>query len=397
MSSYWLRREGENYRPFEGEGTAEVVVVGGGISGCGAALFLAELGADVTLLERDEITSGASGRNGGFVLSGTVEDFATAIDTFGFDKAAAIWRFSVANLDLAEQLAARLAGEGVDCGYRRCGSLRLGDSPEEVASIQRSAVELAKIGERLELVDNERLPESIRGLYLSGAFNPLDGEYDPATFVRGLANLASAAGARIHGHSAAVAIREEAANTVVITGSGSVRADRVVVCLNAYSAELLPALRGIVRPVRAQALVTSPVGERLFETPCYGHYGYHWWRQLPSGEIVAGGWRNESYDSEECADEVACEPVQGHIGRFIERIAPTATVEQRWAGLMGFTPDGLPLVGRLPGSERIWLAGGYNGHGNGLALRAVEAVADGIAGRSHEGLTLFDAGRFADG
>jgi glycine/D-amino acid oxidase-like deaminating enzyme len=55
------------------------------------------------------------------------------------------------------------------------------------------------------------------------------------------------------------------------------------------------------------------------------------------------------------------------------------------------------LVGRLPGSERIWLAGGYNGHGNGLALRAVEAVADGIAGRAHEGLTLFDAGRFADG
>lgn len=392
--SFWLRREGEGYPPLEADCEVEIAIVGGGISGCAAALLLAERGADVVLLEKEDIANGASGRNGGFVLAGTVEDFATAIDAFGFEKAAAIWRFSVANLELTKQLAERLAESGVDCGYRRCGSLRLADSDEEAESIERSATELAKIGQQIELLDKDKLPPAIRGLYSRGAFNPLDGEYDPAMFVRGMANMAVAAGARVHAQSAVAAIEEADGGAVITTADASIRAQHVIVCLNAYSAGLLPALAGVVRPVRAQALVTSRLRERLFDAPCYGHYGYHWWRQLASGEIIAGGWRNESYESEECADEVACEPVQGHIGRFVERIAPGLAIEQRWAGLMGFTPDGLPLVGRLPGSERIWVAGGYNGHGNGLALKAVEAVADGIAGRSNEGLELFDPNRF---
>ncbi|HET9200580.1 MAG TPA: FAD-binding oxidoreductase, partial [Dehalococcoidia bacterium] len=86
--SFWLRREGEGYPPLEADCEVEIAIVGGGISGCAAALLLAERGDDVVLLERDDIASGASGRNGGFVLAGTVEDFATAIDTFGFEKAA---------------------------------------------------------------------------------------------------------------------------------------------------------------------------------------------------------------------------------------------------------------------------------------------------------------------
>ncbi|HEX5939508.1 MAG TPA: FAD-binding oxidoreductase [Dehalococcoidia bacterium] len=392
--SYWLRNEGPQYPRLEGERTVDVAVVGGGISGCAAALFLAETGASVALLERDSIAHGASGRNGGFVLAGTVEDFATAIDQFGLERATAIWRFSVHNLERAESLARRLLEEDIDCGYSRSGSIRLADSPEEAASIERSARELGRLGYQLELLSNEELPAAIRAHYSSGAFNPLDAEYDPAAFVRGLAQPAAAKGAQVYDSSAVLSLEEERGSVMIRTAKGSLRAERVVVCLNAYSSGLLPQLEGVLRPVRAQALVTAPIETRLFESPCYGHHGYHWWRQLDSGELIAGGWRNESFESEECADEVACEPVQAHIEGFVRRIAPGAAIEQRWAGLMGFTPDGLPLVGRLPGSERVWVAGGYNGHGNGLALGAVQAVVDGIAGKPNDGLSLFDPSRF---
>jgi gamma-glutamylputrescine oxidase len=391
--SYWLRARGPDYPPLEGDQRATVAVVGGGITGCAAALFLAEQGIDVVLLERGAIASGASGRNGGFVLAGTVEDFATAVDNFGLERATAIWSFSVDNLALVERLAARLADSGTDTGYRRCGSLRLADSPEEARHIEESAKQLARIGYEIALRHAHELPPPIRHLYSCGAYNPLDGEYDPAAFVRGLAATAAVSGARIHAQTPAEAIVEEGDAVVVTTPSGPLRAEHAVVCLNAYSAALLPTLAPLLRPVRGQALVTGPLTERLFDVPCYGHHGYHWWRQLPDGKLLAGGWRNESFDTEECDDEVACDPVQGHIGRFVEHIAPGASIEQRWAGLMGFTPDGLPLVGRLPGSERTWIAGGYNGHGNGLALKSAMAVTVAICGRPSADLDLFDPAR----
>ncbi|MEX2238971.1 MAG: FAD-dependent oxidoreductase [Dehalococcoidia bacterium] len=371
---YWLIETPRRYPTLAGDVACDVVVIGGGISGTGAALFLAERGVDVALLEKASIAWGASGRNGGFVLAGTVDDFASAEQNYGPQKAREVWELTVRNLDLAEELAGRLAAKGVDCGYRRCGSLRLADSEEELTSIRISAERLAAIGQRVDLLDHAALPEVLHPYYLGGAFNPLDGEYDPAAFVKGLVGLAGEAGARIFEDSEVLSLDEADDFVVAKAAGGSVRAKKAIVCLNAYTTNLLPDLVEAMRPIRAQALSTSPLRERLFDVPCYGHYGYHWWRQLATGEIVAGGWRHLAYESEECADEDPCEPVQGYIESFVKHVAPQASIEQRWAGLMCFTPGGLPYVGLAPGRERTWVVGGYNGHGNGLALASVQQV-----------------------
>lgn len=393
--SHWLARSAAAYSRLDADEQTDVVVLGGGLAGTAAALFLAEQGSDVVLLEAQSIADGASGRNGGFILAGTVDDFATAVDIYGPGTAQRIWDFSVRNLDLAAELAERLHDRGVDCGYRRSGSLRLADSKEELKQIERSAALLAGSGHELTPVEESSLPPSLRGLYLGGAISPLDGEYDPAAFVRGLAMLAAEAGAIIYEGSAAISIEEDGKGVTVSTPAGKVRARQALVTLNAYSSELLPELKGLIRPVRGQALSTASLDERLFDMPCYGHYGYHWWRQLASGELVAGGWRHESLDSEECSDDEPCNPVQGHIERFVARVAPGAMVERRWAGLMAFTPDGLPLVGRVPGRERTWIAGGYNGHGNGLALLCVQGLTESMFGRAWASASLFSPARLS--
>jgi glycine/D-amino acid oxidase-like deaminating enzyme len=174
---------------------------------------------------------------------------------------------------------------------------------------------------------------------------------------------------------------------------GNVRAKQALVTLNAYSGRLLPALAKVIKPVRGQALSTEPIDRRLFDRPCYGHYGYHWWRQLPGGQLIAGGWRDRSLETEETTDETPANPVQGLIEDFVRRVDRHATVERRWAGLMGFTADGLPVAGRAPGSERIWVAGGYNGHGNGFATRLAAEIVEVMLGKPGGGLAVFDPAR----
>ena len=68
-------------------------------------------------------------------------------------------------------------------------------------------------------------------------------------------------------------------------------------------------------------------------------------------------------------------------------------ITHRWSGIFGTTQDQLPLVGRLPDDERVWVSCGYSGHGNVLGLACGELVADAILGERASEFELFDPGR----
>ena len=133
--------------------------------------------------------------------------------------------------------------------------------------------------------------------------------------------------------------------------------------------------------------------------PCYADKGYQYWRQLPDGRLAVGGWRNHAIASEYGLDETPNETVQPHLERFVRETLGLldARVEHRWAGVMAFSADGMPLVGKLPGHEHIYLAGGYTGHGNAYAISAARVLTALIQGRTHPDTDLFDPARFEHG
>lgn len=103
----------------------------------------------------------------------------------------------------------------------------------------------------------------------------------------------------------------------------------------------------------------------------YAHHGYIYFRQLRDGRLLLGGWRHEFAEREAGYADETTEEVQGSLERFLLKYFPETEglpVEARWAGTMGFSVDGLPLVGALPEDERVGYAVGYTGHGFGLAL-----------------------------
>jgi gamma-glutamylputrescine oxidase len=371
-TSYWLAEPTEPPPPrAEVDGEADVAVVGGGITGCSCAVALAEAGSNVRLFDAREIAGGASGRNGGFALRGGAAPYPVLADSIGSDATAALWRWTEAELGELELVA----GDAL----RRTGSLRLAADDEERHELREEYEGLVEAGFGAEW--REDLPPPLAGHYPAALFHPPDAVLQPARLVRRLARRAAEAGVEIHEHTRVTSVDDARAATVVVATDG-------------YPSGLLGELEGLIVPTRGQVIATEPFEEMLYETPHYGRHGFDYWHQRPDGRVVAGGFRDVSLDTEFTADEVTTPVVQSALERFVaELVGRPLRVDYRWAGIFGMVFDFLPVVGRVPDDERLWIAGGYSGHGNVLGFACGRLVARAVLGDRDPLLDLFEPAR----
>jgi glycine/D-amino acid oxidase-like deaminating enzyme len=345
-----------------------VAIVGGGVTGCACALKLAETGKRVRLFEAREVAGGASGRNGGFALRGGAPAYDDARQELGAERARGLWVLTERYLDRLEQLA----GDA----FRRTGSLRLAADSAEGAELEAEYEALREDGFAVEW--RRELPEPLAGRFEGAIFHPPDGSLQPARWVRRLASRAAEAGAELCEHERVESLEE-------------LEADEVVIATDGYTRGLVPELDAAIRPTRGQVLVTAPLERQLFPCPHYARHGYDYWQQTPEGRLVAGGFRDKALDHEYTAEEATTPLIQGYLEEFVAKLlGERPPIEHRWAGIFGSTSDRLPLVGRLPGSDRAWVAAGYSGHGNVLGLACGELVAGAILGAPAPELELFD-------
>jgi glycine/D-amino acid oxidase-like deaminating enzyme len=335
----------------------EVLVVGGGITGVSLLRRLGERGVKAALVERSRLAFGASGRNAGFLLEGTAANYAEAVRLHGREVAREVWQVTAEN---HRRLAEALDGRA---GYHRGGSRTLAASAAEEAQLTESAELMSEDGWPVALA-----PRSI--------VNPRDGELFPGDAVGALAADCPAG-----------SIFEEV--EVTDLEQLPIAADEVILATNAFTGQLVEGVP--IVPIRAQMLTTAPFGTRIAVRPTYSDHGFQYWRQLPTGEVLAGGYRDRAAAEEVGYDLATTATVQGHLDRHLAGLGVTAPVTHRWAGTMGFTPDALPLVGRLrPG---VSICAGYNGHGMAFAHLCARLLVDNLLGGPPPPRWL-DPGRF---
>ena len=132
----------------------------------------------------------------------------------------------------------------------------------------------------------------------------------------------------------------------------------------------------------------------MFEVPHYGRHGFDYWHQDENGRLVAGGFRDVSFETEFTADEDLTEPVQEALRAFVNGLlGRELRIDYAWAGIFGIVMDFLPVVGRVPGLDNAWVAGGYSGHGNVLGFACGELVARAVLGDGDPLLPHFDPAR----
>jgi len=372
--SHWLAEAAPPLPRTRLDGPPDVEIVGGGITGCSCALTLARAGLRVRVHEAREVAGGASGRNGGFALRGGAMPYDQAREWLGGDAAAEYWR-------LTEEYLARMVELGGDA-LRRTGSLRLAADEEEREELRREYEALREDGHAAEW--REELPPPLEGRFPAAIFHPGDASIQPARFVRRLAAAAAEAGAELREHAH-------------VESLDALEAERVVVATDGYPSGLLGALEGLIVPTRGQMIATEPVEERLFDMPHYGRHGFDYWQQLEDGRILAGGFRDFALDSEFTADESTTPTIQGALEDFVAELAGRRlAVERRWAGIFGLVLDFLPVVGPVPDGGRLWVAGGYSGHGNVLGFACGDLLARELLGETHPLLERFRPARLLE-
>src|SRR6266542_4160439 len=351
MSTPFWARPPERY-PGSLPEKADVLVIGGGIAGTSLLWHLARRRIDTVLVERNHIGWGASGRNAGFLLAGVASSYTEAVRTYGREKAREVWEITNENHDRMLE-----AVRGQDVGHRRRGTAILpGDAKERALLIESE-----------QLLHEDGFEARWDGTQL---INPRDGECNPAALVGAIARQARPGAIR---EGVEVTALQSRRHGVLVTASeAQCEAGVVILATNAYTSQLVPSVK--IQPTRAQMLATAPSSRELVALPVYSHYGFRYWRQLKGGEVLVGGWRDTSPETEKTYEDEPTAKIQEHLERAARELGATGEITHRWAGTMGFTESGLPFAGPLEGMPNVYICAGFTGHGMGFAFMTAKGV-----------------------
>ena len=338
----WDEGPAMTHAALAGDVHADLCVIGLGGSGLTCVREALRLGARVVGIDASCVGGGAAGRNGGFLLAGLAHFHHDAVARYGRARARTLYHHTREELD-------RIAMDTPD-GVVRNGSLRIAESDDEMSDCHAQLAALRADGFEAE----EYSGAEGRGLLIAG-----DGSFQPLTRCHALAALAVREGAMLHEQSPAVAID----TALVRTTQGRVHCRHVVIAVDGGLERVLPELAPRVRSARLQMLATAPVPAVQLPRPVYARWGYDYWQQRPDGAIALGGCRDVGGQSEWTRDATPTVEVQLALEHRLRRLLGVdAAITHRWAAIVGYTPDGLPVVGEVrPG---IWALGGYSGTGN---------------------------------
>ncbi len=375
--------------PLPGDLDADVVVVGGGLSGLWTAYYLTESDPQlrVVVLERDVAGFGASGRNGGWCSALFAVPEARLDAECGPGSGSAMRR---AMQETVAEVGRVVTSEDIACGYARGGTVVLARTPAQWARTQdevAAARELGRGDEDLRLLDADQARARVGATNVLGAtFTPHCAAVDPARLVRGLAEVVERRGVRLFEQTEVRSI----APGVVTTARGTVRAAAVVRTTEGYTRSLAGEGRALV-PVYSLMIATEPLPDGFWteagladrETFADHRHQVIYGQRTEDGRLAFGGRGAPYHFGSAVRPEFEREGrVHDTLRRTLVELFPALAgvrITHRWGGPLGIARDWFPSVGLDRATGLAW-AGGYVGDGVSTTNLAGSTLADLILG-----------------
>jgi glycine/D-amino acid oxidase-like deaminating enzyme len=374
--------------------SADLVVIGGGVTGISAALYAARAGASVVCLDRGRVNGEASGGNAGSLhLQLLSWDFG--------GKAVGDGSLQLRTLPLQQESIAlwqTLEKElGANFEMSVTGGMMVAESPEQIAFIEAKVAAEARVGIHTEVIDATRIREIIPAIsdaIIAAAWCPGEGKINPLEATPLLAQAAREAGAVIEEFAPVSGITRDGAGYLVDTPRGRVTARRILIAAGGWSFQIAQLL-GVHLPIRGaplQMVVTAP-GPPL--VPCLlAHADRHLtMKQTASGSVIIGGaWPAITGPSGQ--SEILPESLEGNLWVAAHTVPQVASLHvlRSWAA-MNIDIDGAPLIGPIPGFDGVTIAATANGYTMGPLMGRIAADAA-LSGRLRQDLEAFSMTRF---
>lgn len=363
--------------PLQGATTADIAVIGGGITGVSTAWHLAARWPErrVVLLEARELASGASGRNGGQVLNGI-----NGVEPDEPGLGGRVYAATRAGIDIVADLAARST---LDCGFSRRGCLEVYTTPRSAEAAHARVETYAAWGIPVRwLGAGEVAMAGVHGAVL----DPSAGVINCAALLRGLRPLLVERGVAVYEQTPV--LRVEPGKTLVLTTpGGSVRAGAVVLATNAYTPRL-GFFRGGILPLHSHVVATAPVPAARWAGRDWDGFAddldrIAYGARTSGGRLLFGGGSNAAYSyrfagaptfpPERAAPHHAA--VEARMRGYFPDLADIP-IAHRWTGLLAITLDRVCAMGVTGEHRNVYYALGYSGHGLALGALAGRVLCD---------------------
>ena len=366
----------------------DVVVIGSGYTGLGAALQTARGGRDTLVLDAEDAGWGCSTRNGGQISTSVKPGYDELARRHGPERAFGILKEGQNSLSWVADF---VAAERIDCDFRVAGRFHAAHNPVQYEALARRLEAHPRgLAVETELVPRaEQRRELGTDAYFGGVVYTRHAAVDPARFHQGMLDRALAAGVRVIAHCPAAAIRRGGAGFLVDTPRGTVAARDVVVATNGYTGGLTPWLRRRVISIGSYIIATEPLprdvmarlmpkGRIVSDTRKVVYY----YRASPDGRRILFGGR-VSHD--ETDPTISGPRLRAELVRIFPELAATR-ISHSWCGFVAYTFDELAHTGRHDG---LHYAMGYCGSGVGMAGYLGMRIGQQVLGL-REGVTAFD-------
>ncbi|WP_321945330.1 FAD-dependent oxidoreductase [Paraburkholderia sp. J10-1] len=353
---------------------ADVVIVGGGYVGLWTALTLLEISPEtkVVILERDVCGGGASGRNGGFVMSW----WPKISSLLGFMEVESALFLARASEHAIEELGAFCERHGIDAHFRRSGWLWTSTSEAQGDAWAATVETCARLGVRPfeRVVSGDVTRRTGSAMHRAAVFEPTNATVQPAALVRGMRRVALERGIKIYENTPVREISHDRPS-IVSTPYGEVRADAVVLATNAW-ATAVPEIERLIVPVNSSIVVTEPIPERLRALGWTGGEAItdsqlmvDYYRTTRDGRIAFGKGtgalaRGGVIDTTFSHHAESCSMTERDFRRTYRALSDVR-ISHAWSGPIDRTYDSLPVFGTLSGTNHIHYGVGWSGNGVG--------------------------------
>ena len=384
---FWIISNGllKEYPCLGEDARADVLVLGGGVSGAMVASRLAEEGLDVIVLDRREIATGSTCASTALLIYELDMMLTELRKKRGRDDADATYRVSHETLLSMPQWMER-AGGAEYCGFRRKPSFYMASRRGDAGALRDEAEARKELGLSCELMDSRDIEEAFGFKAPLGLWTPEAAECDPYRLTHGLLKYAAGKGARIFDRTTVETVTEDKEGVTARTVDGfTVRAKKVVFATGYESQQYLK--KPVASITNTFALISDPIAEP------------HWWREqahiwetarpyvyirtTPDGRILIGG-EDEKFVSEQKRDAHLAAKV-ARLQKKFSKLFPKIDMKTGfcWTGSFAETPDSMPRIGRGPNWDHGYFALGYGGNGITFSAMAADILTGEITGRPH--------------
>jgi gamma-glutamylputrescine oxidase len=387
--SYWASSQPPANPPLTENISADVAVIGGGFTGLSSAYYIRTISPhkSVVVLEAKGCGNGASGRNGAMVLNMTDDRYMQLSSDPAVDRR--IYDLTAQNIQILLKLS---AATGIDCELETNGALQVLNGSDELKAAQEYVQAARSAGIPVEFWSKQQVAGAIgTGVYEGAFFDPNGGHIHPMKLVQVWKAAAESAGVQIY-ENTVVANVKEGDEHVLHTSSGfTVKAKSLVLATNAFTPRL-GYFRNSIVPVHEYVAITPPLsGQQLAEIG--------WQRRAPFNDsrteviylgltrdnrIHIGGGRPSYFFNNGAGDPGNATPHYAQLHRELVRLYPRLEgieFEAAWDGMVDWSLNEAPSVGRTGKHNNIFYGLGYSGHGVNLTSVFGKIIADLEAGR----------------